>query len=230
MNRLISSTALAACLTLGLAGLAATTPVQAKTSFMAECSAKYKAAKAAGSITASTKWTDFMKTQCASQDTSSTPATAAPVTPTKAAKTAVSKPATTTKPTAATATANGSFMQQCSTKWQQMKQAGTVPAGLKWTSFVKQNCVVTPTAAATSNDNTVPAEPDNSNYSSYQSMDVATTDKNGKPFTAGQIAAHKRIKECAIEWHSAKQNGTLPGGTKWPQYWSDCNTRLKSQG
>lgn len=214
---------LAAFLALAAAGLSIPQPAQAKSNFMSECSAKYKAAKTSGSIAPTTKWADFMKTQCAGQGQS---AQASP-------QTTVAKPAKAAKPASASkSSASGNFMQQCSTAWQQMKQAGTIPAGLKWTSFVKQGCTVDGNAAGQSDtaDAPAPAEPTNSNYASYQSMDVAKTDKNGKPFTPGQIAAHKRIKECAAEWHQAKQSGTLPGGAKWPQYWSDCNTRLKNQG
>ena len=46
--------------------------------------------------------------------------------------------------------------------------------------------------------------------------------------TAGQMAARERQRKCAAEWKEAKA-GAKTGGTKWPQYWSQCNTRLKEQ-
>ena len=46
--------------------------------------------------------------------------------------------------------------------------------------------------------------------------------------TAGQMAARERQKKCAAEWKVAKAGGKV-GSTKWPQFWSQCNTRLKEQ-
>lgn len=44
--------------------------------------------------------------------------------------------------------------------------------------------------------------------------------------TVGQMAARERQKKCGAEWKVAKAAGKT-GGLKWPQYWSQCNTRLK---
>lgn len=44
--------------------------------------------------------------------------------------------------------------------------------------------------------------------------------------TAGQMAARERQKKCGAEWREAKAGGKT-GGLKWPQYWSQCNARLK---
>lgn len=205
----------AAALLMATALPLASVPAQAKSNFMTECSARYKAAKTNGRIDASTKWTDFMRSQCADlsatpQDTKPPPAAAAPT----AAK---------AKPDAAKA--SNAFIQQCSAAWQKLKKSNAVPAGLKWGDFLKQNCTV-----GSAGEDALPAEPNSANAAAYQSIDVAKTDKNGKPFTPGQIAAHKRIKECASEWRTAKDNGSLPAGEKWPQFWSACNTRLKAQG
>lgn len=46
--------------------------------------------------------------------------------------------------------------------------------------------------------------------------------------TAGQMAARERQRKCAGEWKVAKAGGKT-GSTKWPQFWSQCNTRLKEQ-
>ncbi len=69
----------------GFAALAVSAPAQALT--MQECSAKYQAAKTAGSLNGM-KWNDFRKSQCAAE---ATPA-AAPATP-AAPKQAEAKPA-----------------------------------------------------------------------------------------------------------------------------------------
>ena len=45
--------------------------------------------------------------------------------------------------------------------------------------------------------------------------------------TASQMAARERQKKCSAEWKSAKSAGSVTGGTKWPQFWSQCNARLK---
>ena len=58
----------------------------------------------------------------------------------------------------------------------------------------------------------------------------ATTDKNGKAFTVGQLAAQQRIKQCGALWQADKAAAKLPAGQTWPQYWSDCNTKLKAAG
>ena len=44
--------------------------------------------------------------------------------------------------------------------------------------------------------------------------------------TAGQMAARERQRKCGAEWKEAKASGKT-AGTKWPQYWSQCNARLK---
>ena len=35
-----------------------------------------------------------------------------------------------------------------------------------------------------------------------------------------------RRKKCSEEWKAAKDAGKT-GGKKWPQFYSECNTRLK---
>ena len=58
----------------------------------------------------------------------------------------------------------------------------------------------------------------------------SASDTSTQQGTPGQIAAHKRIKMCGAQWRAAKASGDIPAGQKWPQYWSQCNTRLKQQG
>jgi hypothetical protein len=48
--------------------------------------------------------------------------------------------------------------------------------------------------------------------------------------SAAQTAARERRKKCGAEWKEAKAAGKLEQGTKWPQYWSACNKRLKGAG
>ena len=55
----------------------------------------------------------------------------------------------------------------------------------------------------------------------------SVVDAKGKVRTAGQQAEDKRIKQCGTEWKAAKAGGTT-NGLKWPQFWSECNKRLKA--
>ena len=71
----------------GFAALAATAPAQALST--QECSAKYQAAKTAGTLNGQ-KWNDFRKAQCGA-DAAATPAAAAPAAP-AAPKEAEAKP------------------------------------------------------------------------------------------------------------------------------------------
>jgi hypothetical protein len=46
----------------------------------------------------------------------------------------------------------------------------------------------------------------------------------------GQDAEHSRIRTCGQEWRQAKAAGRVQQGMSWPQYWSDCDKRMKAQG
>jgi hypothetical protein len=216
----------------------------AKSTFMADCSTKFKAAKEAGTLGADTKWTDFMKHQCAADASAAAPAdpvVAEPVV--KPAK--VKKPKMVDAPATpvvdnTTKTPSGSFMQNCSTEWKAMKAAGTVPEGMDWKGFVAAKCVVTPVAAvapapmvkpkkvkkpAVVMQDETPDEPS----AKVDPTPLKLVDKNGKAFTPGQLAAHQRARKCGGMWRGEKEAGTLDVGIKWPQYWSACNTRLKAE-
>jgi hypothetical protein len=51
--------------------------------------------------------------------------------------------------------------------------------------------------------------------------------KPKKEPTAAQLAARERMSKCSVEWKEAKAGGKIEAGTKWPQFWSACNKRLK---
>ncbi|MEN3930937.1 hypothetical protein WJT86_07680 [Microvirga sp. W0021] len=49
-----------------------------------------------------------------------------------------------------------------------------------------------------------------------------------KVISPGQLAARERQKTCGVEWKKIK--GTKAAdGKAWPQFWSECNKRLKGQ-
>jgi hypothetical protein len=56
----------------------------------------------------------------------------------------------------------------------------------------------------------------------------AQTSADGKPLSPAQVAFRARISECGDQWQQAKASNKTRGLT-WPQYWSACNTRLKSE-
>jgi hypothetical protein len=115
-------------------------PVPAQALTAKECSAKYQAAKAAGTL-AGMKWNDFRKAQCGADGTAAPPP---PPAPTKAAappppeKTAAPSP-----PPVAPAAKTGSPGRQaylarlhaCSADWKTLKADGKRPEGMKWPQF-----------------------------------------------------------------------------------------------
>jgi hypothetical protein len=209
------------------------TEVQAKESFMKACSTKYKAAKAANSAEGNMKWTDFMKTQCAADAAAAEPAPAEPapiVKPAKAAKVKAAAPAATT-----VATPSGSFMQNCSAAWKDLKAKNAVPAGMAWKDFVAAKCVVAGAAPAAVTPVSVKKKPTavTMDPTPEEPADTAnaeplkTMDKNGKAFTPGQMAAHQRARDCGAKWRANKPVFQAQYGT-WPKYWSACNTEMKA--
>jgi hypothetical protein len=135
----------------GFAALTVTAPAQALT--MQECSAKYQAAKTAGTLNGQ-KWNDFRKTQCAADAAAApgaAPAAAAPAAPAEP-KATEAKPKK-EKAAAAPATAPASVgnavfpsaidpkyasekpflarMHTCSEQWKANKAANTT-GGMQW--------------------------------------------------------------------------------------------------
>ncbi len=249
MNLSLRNMSLAAALLLGTTPFLMASQAYALSSH--DCSVKFKAAQADGSA-GTMKYKDFRAAQCAADamapaDTAAAAPEPAPA-PVKVKK--AKTPAVAAAPAApvvaktTTTTPSGSFMQDCSTAWKALKASNTVPAGMKWKDFVAAKCVVAGAAApatpvvvtkpvkmkkAAAADamavDPAPAEP----KTAADYGDLKTVDKNGKPFTEGQMAAHKRIRTCAVKWSAAKADGSATG-QKWPQFWSACNTELKAAG
>jgi hypothetical protein len=123
----------------GFVAIMATAPAQALT--MQECSAKYQAAKTAGTLNGQ-KWNDFRKSECAA-DAAATPAAA----PSPAAE-AKPKAAPAAPPAAPVITGNAVFpsaidpkfasekphmqrMHTCAAQWQANK-ANNTTGGMRW--------------------------------------------------------------------------------------------------
>ena len=121
---------------MGASAFVFSSPASALT--MKECSAKYQAAKDAGTL-GDAKWNDFRKTQCGDD------AAAAPAAPAAPAKKAAA-PAKNAAAPAADDGAKSLTMKQCSAKYQAAKTAGTLN-GQKWNDFRKTQCAAGATAA-----------------------------------------------------------------------------------
>lgn len=110
-----------------------------------ECSAKYHAAKSAGTLNGM-KWNDFRKAECASAETpaAAPPAAAEKPAPKPAPAAAAEKPmpaptaAGEKKPVSPGRQAMLNRMHACSAEWKTMKADGKRPAGLKWPQFWHQ--------------------------------------------------------------------------------------------
>ena len=48
-----------------------------------------------------------------------------------------------------------------------------------------------------------------------------------KPASPGQSAARERQQKCGAEWRALTDAQKTAQGPKWPQFWSQCNKRLK---
>ena len=123
---LVRHLAISVAILLGAAAFAATS-AQALT--MKECSAKYKDAKAAGTLNGM-KWNDFRKSQCGAEATPPPAAESKPA-PTPAA---AEKPAA-EKPVSEGRKAEYARERACGKEWKADKAAGKIQAGMKWPQY-----------------------------------------------------------------------------------------------
>ncbi|WP_273795008.1 antifreeze protein [Brucella intermedia] len=178
---------------------------------MKECSAKYKAAKGAGTL-GSMKWNDFRKSQCGGT------AAAAPTNSTTAT------PATNASAPATDDGAKALTRKQCSAKYKAAKDAGT-DNGIKWNDFRKSECGPGADPVALSTDgNSEPAAP-----TIAAPMGVQFPSAVSAKFS-NESAGKARMHTCLEQYHALKDANAL-GGLKWVQkgggYYSLCNARLK---
>ena len=136
---------------------------------------------------------------------------------------------------AASANAQADVMKACGAEWQKLKADNKVKPGQTWKSYLA-DCRK---AKAADNDDATPPEPTKAAPAAAApaaaapaaaAKPAAATAAEEKPLTPGQLAARERIKKCGAEWTAAKEAGKIKAGQKWPQYWSDCNKRLKAAG
>ena len=184
-----------------------------------ECSAKYQAAKSAGTL-GGLKWNDFRKAQCSAGASA-------------AANQQPAQPTTTATAASDDSDGTGLSMKECSVKYQAAKKAGTL-GGLKWNDFRKAQC--SGEASAANDDETAPTP----NTATYKGEPAAPTTAapRGVGFPSAvatkfssESAGKARMHTCLEQYYANKQNNSL-GGLKWIQkgggYYSLCNSRLKS--
>jgi len=178
---------------------------------MAECSAKYQAAKTAGTLNGQ-KWNDFRKAECG-------PGASAAAAPAKATKTTAK----------AEPEAKGLTMAECSSKYQAAKTAGTL-GGQKWNDFRKAQC-----GPGAADDETVPSV-DEANYKGEPAAPTTKAPRGVKFPTAisnkyaNETPGKARMHTCLDQYYANKDADAL-GGLKWIQkgggFYSLCNARLK---
>ncbi len=117
-----------------LLGATALEAASAQALTMKECSAKYKEAKAAGTLNGM-KWNDFRKSQCGAEATPPPAAESKPApAPTTAEKPAAEKPAA-EKPVSEGRKAEYARERACGKEWKADKAAGKIQAGMKWPQY-----------------------------------------------------------------------------------------------
>jgi hypothetical protein len=178
---------------------------------MRECSAKYEAAKTAGTLNGM-KWNEFRKTECGAE------ATAAPAPP-------VAAPLP-------TPTAHGLSMRECSAKYQAAKAGGTLN-GMKWDDFRKTQCGAETMAAPAPGPAVAPAPlPSPTRSAAPVTIGNAVFPSVINPKYSSQSAGKARMETCLDQYRANKANNAN-GGLKWIQrgggYYSECSRRLKGQ-
>lgn len=211
---------------------------QAKGLTSKQCSAKYQAAKEAGTLKGM-KWNDFRKAECGPGASATADTTSA-----KTKKAAAQN---------TDETAGGLSMKECGTKYQAAKEAGTLN-GMNWNDFRKAECGPGSTAevektTSKTKSKKASASPDNADAAGgltmkqcsakYQAAKTADA-LNGmkwndfrkaecgpgasvefQPAKATKASTASggglTIKECSAKYQSAKESGSL-GGLKWNDF------------
>ncbi len=142
----------------------------------------------------------------------------------------------------APARAQGDVMKECGAEYQTAKSANTL-AGKTWNQYLAECRVrhAQPTAAKPATPAPPAAAAPAAAPAKAAAPAVAPAAKPAAPTASaappaakpsdGRQAMIARERACGAEWKAKKADlrKTNPG-LKWPQYWSECNTRLKAAG
>jgi len=113
------------------------------------------------------------------------------------------------------APANAKSLKECNAEWNQMKASNSTN-GVKYADFRKQCLAEAAAPAAAPAPTPAAATP-------------AETPPAAKP-SGGRQAMYARERACGKEWRDMKAAGTRPAGEKWPQFWHECDERMKAKG
>jgi hypothetical protein len=116
--------------------------------------------------------------------------------------------------------AHAKTMTECAAQWKEMKAAKQTN-GMKYRDFSKQ-CMSGGEAPATPPPPSAEKKP--------APATAAPAEKAAKPASPGRAAMIARERACGAEWKAKKADGTRPAGMKWPQFWSECDKRMKAEG
>ncbi len=124
-------------------------------------------------------------------------------------------------------------MKECSAKYKEAKEAGTLN-GMKWSDFRKAQC------GAEATNEPVPAAPPPKATPSAKpaaapapvAIGYGTFPSAVSPKYSSETAGKARMHTCLDQYRSNKANGGN-GGLKWIEkgggYYSQCNKRLKGE-
>ncbi len=131
--------------------------------------------------------------------------------------------------TAAAAPAEAKTMKECAAQWKDMKAANQTN-GIKYRDFSKQ-CMSEGAPAAETPPPPPPPPPAKPAAAAPPppAAAPAAAAPAEKP-SGGRAAMIARARACGADWKAAKAAGQIPAGQKWPQYWSECNTRKTAEG
>ncbi len=192
---------------------------QASAATAADCRANWNTMKTAGTTPAGVKYNQYIH-DCVSGTAASAPVqgSAVKAAPAQgsAAKVAVPPAATAKMAPAAvapavmpTTTPDGA----CTIQYDLALIMRKIPTGQSKDVFLR-NCMAKSATSSPATQATVPTAPV----------------PQEPPATGGQAGEVSRIQACGKEWHQLKDANRVPKGTKWPQFWSECDKQLKAQG
>jgi hypothetical protein len=140
--------------------------------------------------------------------------------------------------------AESAAQKACADEWAQLKTDNKIPSGTTWPIFEKDCMAKAAAATPAAPDKMAPAAkiaapatvPAAAPAKMAAPAAMAPATKMAAPDTkmaapaAGTSGEQSRIKTCAGQWDAMKAANKVPAGTKWPEFWHDCDTKLKAAG
>ena len=123
------------------------------------------------------------------------------------------------------AQAKNKTKKECEAEWKAAEAAKTT-GGKKHADFLTA-CRQEEAPAAAAPAAPAPAPAPAAAAPKPMEKPAATGTKTGSP---GREAYLARLHACSAEWKADKANGTRPAGMKWPQFWHECDQRMKAKG